>query len=78
MLVISSQFAHSLEVGSLKFKKPKVCYKSLKQKLKDIDPVLGYFVRKEWTAAKLDAAVFGHMPHKCFKSFKEFCEDLIF
>ena len=78
MLTISSRFAHSSGVGSLKFKKPKVRYKSFKQHLKDIKPVLGYFVCKEYTTAKLDAAVFGHMPHKCFKSFKEFCEDLIF
>ena len=72
MLILNLGMAHAIKTGSLKFKKPKIRYKSVTLHPKDVDPVMAYFVRKEYTTAKVDAAVFGRIPHKRYKSFKEF------
>ncbi len=72
MLILGSGFAHALESGSLKLKKPKVRYKTVTLRPKDVDPMMGNFVRKEYTSMKVDAAVFGRIPHKRYESFKEF------
>ena len=72
MLILSPGFVHALETRSLKFKKPKIQYKLVTLHPKDVDPVMGYFIRKEYATAKVNAAVFGRIPHKCYKSFKDF------